>query len=115
MLQLKTPLSSDESEVLIRCLSDMEHNLKEKQPHSNQFLKYSALVSAKEKIQSRVYDCFYREEITNMVFALDSLSRRCSEQLTEGIPSDEASIVGETLRTAAITRAKLRRAVSEKE
>ena len=116
MLQLKTPLSSDESEVLVRCLSDMEHSLKEKQSHSNQdFLKRTALASAKKKVQSRVYNCFYREEITNMVFALDSLSRKCSDQLSEGIPIEEATAVGATLRAAATTRAKLRRAVASQD
>ncbi len=114
MLQLKTPLSLDESTLLIQCLSDVESSLQQKQAHSNQdFLRRSTLASAKEKVQSHVFDCFYREEITNMVFALDNLSRRCSEQLTETTSEDEAHCVGSTLRTAAATRAKLRSAVNK--
>lgn len=115
MFQLKTPLSPDESELLVRCLSQMECDLKNKQSHSKRdFLKRTALASAKEKVQSHVFNCFYHEEITNMVFALDSLSRKCSAQLTENLSANEAVSVGSTLRTAATTRAKLRCAVTEK-
>lgn len=115
MFQLRTPFSSTESDILIHCLSQMEYDMKSKQSHSNQdFLKRAALASAKKKVQLCVYDSFYHEEITNMMFALDSLSRKCSQQLTENISSDEAQAVGSTLRTAAITRAKLRRAITTK-
>lgn len=113
MLQLKTPLSPVESETLLQCLSEMEASLVSKTANSNQdFLKRNTLASAKQKVQSQVFDCFYHEEITNMVFALDSLSRKCNAQLTENISADEAANVGSTLRTAAITRAKLRRTIS---
>ncbi len=115
MLQLKTPLSPAESEMLLQCLSEMEQSIIQKCSNSNQdYLKRTALASAKQKVQSQVFDCFYREEITNMIFALDSLSRKCSAQLTEVISPDEAKNVGSILRTAATTRTKLRRAVSSR-
>lgn len=116
MLQLTKPLSPDESEMLLNCLSEMEAALKNKQSNSNQdYLKRTTLASAKHKVQSQIYDCFYREELTNMVFALDSLSRKCNAQLTENMSADEAAYVGGKLRTAAVTRTKLRRMVSQKQ
>ena len=115
MLQLKAPLSPAESEMLLQCLSEMEASIIKKASNSNQdYMKRTALASAKQKVQSQVFDCFYREEITNMIFALDSLSRKCSAQLTENMSPDEAENVGTLLRTAATTRAKLRRAVSSR-
>lgn len=113
MLQLKTPLSPTESEMLLQCLSEMENNLMSKNSSSNQdMLKRTTLASARQKVQSQVYDCFYREEIANMVFALDSLSRKYHAQLTESTPAETAETVGSVLRTAAITRAKLRQAAA---
>lgn len=113
MLQLTKPLSHDESEMLLRCLSDMEASLKNKVSGSNQTpLKRTALASARQKVESQVYDGFYREEIANMVFALDSLSRKCSEQLTESTSADEAASIGNALRTAAVARAKLRKTIA---
>lgn len=113
MLQLKTPLSPVESEMLLQCLLDMENDLKAKSVVSNQDLqKRTALVSARQKVESHIYDCFYREEITNMIFALDGLSRKYNEQLTEQTPSETAESVGSSLRTAAITRAKLKHAAA---
>ena len=111
MLQLKKPLSSAESEVLIQCLTDMESSCSNSAPSHNQnFIKVAACISAKQKLESQVYDCFYHEEVTNMVFALDALSRKCSAKLTENLPSDEAAAIGKMLRTAATTRAKLKQA-----
>lgn len=111
MLQLKIPLSPVESELLLQCLLDMENDLKSKHTTSNQDLqKRTALVSARQKVESHIYDCFYREEITNMVFALDSLSRKYNEQLTEQTSSETAASVGSSLRTVATTRAKLKQA-----
>ncbi len=113
MLQLTIPLSHDESEMLLRCLSEMETSLKNKPSNSNQaLLKRTALASAKQKVASQVYDGFYREEIANMVFALDSLSRRFSERLTESTPADEAKSIGNALHTAAVARAKLRKTIA---
>ncbi|MCD8356817.1 MAG: hypothetical protein LUE11_09635 [Clostridia bacterium] len=113
MLQLKNPLSPAESEMLLRCLSDMENDLKSRHATSNQdMLKRTALASARQKVQSQIYDCFCREEITNMVFALDSLSRKCNAQLTEHTPSEQAVSVGSELRTAATARAKLKQTAS---
>ena len=110
MLQLKTPLSPVESELLLQCLLDMENDLKSKHTTSNQDLqKRTALVSARQKVESHIYNCFYREE-TNMVFALDSLSRKYNEQLTEQTSSETAASVGSSLRTVATTRAKLKQA-----
>ena len=68
------------------------------------------IASAKQKVASHVYDSFYRDEITHMVFALDSLTRKCREQLTENIPPAQAETVGTELRTAAIVLSKLKRA-----
>lgn len=111
MLQLKKPLSPAESEVLIQCLTEMESSCSNSASSKNQyFVKPTALLSAKQKLQSQVFDCFYREEVANMVFALDTLSRKCTAQLTENLPSDEAAAIGQTLRTAATTRAKLKQA-----
>lgn len=101
--------------MLLRCLSEMEASVIQNMSNSNQdYMKRTALASAKQKVQSQVFDCFYREELTNMVFALDSLSRKCSAQLTENTPPDEAESMGNLLRTAATTRVKLRRAVSSR-
>ena len=113
MLQLTKPLSHDESEMLLRCLSEMEDSLRNKSSRSNQSpLKRTALLSAKKKVEAQVYDGFHREEIANMVFALDTLSRRCCAQLTENTPADEAASIGSALRTAAVARAKLRKTIA---
>ncbi|MDO4173988.1 MAG: hypothetical protein Q4D42_04420 [Eubacteriales bacterium] len=115
MLQLKTPLSQTESEMLLQCLSEMENNLMSKNSSSNQdMLKRTTLASAKQKVQSQMYDCFYHEEIANMVFALDSLSRKYNAQLTESTPTETAESVSTALRTVAVTRAKLRQASTSK-
>lgn len=115
MFQLKTPLSPAESEMLVQCLSEMENSVLKKSSHSSQdYLKRTALASAKQKVQSQVFDCFYHEELINMVFALDSLSRKYSAKLTEHTSPDEAKNVGNILRMAATTRTKLRRTVSSR-
>ena len=111
MLQLKTPLSPAESALLLKCLSDMENDLRDRRTCSKQDLaKQTTIASAKQKVASHVYDSFYRDEITHMVFALDSLTRKCREQLTENIPPAQAETVGTELRTAAIVLSKLKRA-----
>lgn len=111
MLRLKTSLSSLESDILLQCLLDMENDLKSKHTTSTQaILRNTALISARKKVESHMYDCFYREEITNMVFALDSLSRKCNEQLTEHPSSEIAASLGSNLRTAAAARMKLKQA-----
>ena len=72
MLQLKTPLSPAESDLLLKCLSDMENDLRDRRTCSKQDLaKQTTIASAKQKVASHVYDSFYRDEITHMVFALD--------------------------------------------
>lgn len=83
MLQLKTPLSPAESDLLLKCLSDMENDLRDRRTCSKQDLaKQTTIASAKQKVASHIYDSFYRDEITHMVFALDSLTRKYREQLT---------------------------------
>lgn len=111
MLQLRKPLSPAESELLLQCLADMEASIAGRSADGG-LLKRSAVASARQKLSSQVVDCFYREELANMVFALDSLSRKCSAQLTETLSADEAVCIGQTLRAAAVTRAKLRSTIS---
>ena len=107
MLQLKTPLSPAESDLLLKCLSDMENDLRDRRTCSKQDLaKQTIIASAKQKVASHIYDSFYRDEITHMVFALDSLTRKYREQLTENIPPAQAEAVGAELRTAAIVLSK---------
>ena len=127
MLQLKTPLSPAESDLLLKCLSDMENDLRDRRTCSKQDLaKQTTIASAKQKVASHIYDSFYRDEITHMVFALDSLTRKYREQLTENIPPAQAEAVrssappaqaeavGAELRTAAIVLSKLKRANPQK-
>lgn len=114
MLQLKTPLSPAESDLLLKCLSDMENDLRERRTSSKQDLaRQTMLASAKQKIASHTYDNFYRDEITHMVFALDSLTRKYRTELTENIPPAQAETIGAELRTAAIALSKLKRANSQ--
>ena len=114
MLQLKVPLSKSESEVLVRCLSQLEKHRKNTMgdnpsAHSKNM---SALMSAKHKVYAQVYDDFYRDEIINMVYALDHFSRECNSKLTENTPPDTAAQLSGALRTAASARSKLRRATA---
>lgn len=112
MLQLTTPLSQSENDVLLQCLTEQEnHILSKSSPSSQDMMKRTAILSAKQKVKAQNYDCFYREEITNMVFALDILSRQCSKELSDSTSVDDAAAIGITLRTAASVRSKLRHAV----
>lgn len=113
MLQLKVPFSKYEAEVLVGCLSAME----EKQRNAvvqNPSLRrdIEPLVSAKKKVKSHIFDDFHHDEITHMIYALDSLSRECNNQLTEDTPIDTAREISGTLRTAASARSKLRRVIT---
>jgi uncharacterized membrane protein YheB (UPF0754 family) len=114
MLQLRVPLSKNESDVLMRCLSQLEEKNQQissaSQPEVSSSI--SSLASAKRKVHSQIYNDFCREEITQMVYALDSLSRECSSQLTENTPPATAEQLSNTLRTAASARSKLCRATS---
>ena len=97
--------------LIFKCLSDMENDLRDRRTCSKQDLaKQTTIASAKQKVASHIYDSFYRDEITHMVFALDSLTRKYREQLTENIPPAQAEAVGAELRTAAIVLSKLKRA-----
>lgn len=50
MLQLKTPLSPAESDLLLKCLSDMENDLRDRRTCSKQDLaKQTTIASAKQK------------------------------------------------------------------
>ena len=114
MLQLKVPLSKSESEVLVRCLSQLEKHRKNAMgdnpsAHSKNMF---ALMSAKHKVYAQVYDDFYRDEIINMVYALDHFSRECNNQLTESTSPETAAQLSGTLRTAASARSKLCRATA---
>ncbi len=117
MLQLKVPFSTSETEVLMRCLSQLEAKQKDSVVSTSNpsaaknDMKY--LISAKKKVNSHVFDSFYHDEIIHMVYALDLLSRECSNQLNEKTPVADAQELSHTLRTAASARAKLRRAVIE--
>lgn len=111
MLQLKVPLSKSEADVLVRCLSQLEkqkRNTMVDNPSAHS-KNMSALMSAKHKVHSQIYNDFYRDEIINMVYALDHFSRECNNQLTENIPPDAAKQLSGQLRTAASARSKLRR------
>lgn len=113
MLQLKVPFSSSEAEVLVRCLSQLEARQKDSVVSNPSATKNDNrfLVSAKKKVNSNTFDSFYHDEIINMVYALDHLSRECSNQLTENTPAETAQELSHTLRTAASARSKLRKAV----
>lgn len=114
MLQLKVPFSHNEAEVLIHCLSQLEarsNNAVAKNSSGGHQRNITALHSAKQKVNSNVFDDFYHDEIIHMVYALDNLSRECSSKLTENIPLSAAEELSDTLRTAATARCKLRRAV----
>lgn len=51
MLQLKTPLSPAESDLLLKCLSDMENDLRDRRTCSKQDLaKQTTIASAKQKV-----------------------------------------------------------------
>ena len=61
MLQLKTPLSPAETDLLLKCLSDMENDLRDRRTCSKQDLaKQTTIASAKQKVASHVYDSFYQ-------------------------------------------------------
>lgn len=114
MLQLKVPLSKSEADVLVRCLNQLEarkRNAVVDNPSANS-KNLSALRSAKHKVHSQIYDDFYRDEIINMVYALDHFSRECNNQLTESTPPETAAQLSGTLRTAASARSKLCRATA---
>lgn len=113
MLQLKVPFSKYEAEVLVGCLSELEakqRNAVVQNPSARRDI--APLVSAKKKVKSNVFDDFHHDEITHMIYALDSLSRECNNQLTEDTPIDTAREISGTLRTAASARSKLRRAIT---
>lgn len=113
MLQLKVPFSKYEAEVLVGCLSAMEakqRNAVVQNPSARRDIE--PLVSAKKKVKSNVFDDFHHDEITHMIYALDSLSRECNNQLTEDTPIETAREISGTLRTAASARSKLRRAIT---
>ena len=113
MLQLNQPLSAAEAELLIQCLNDMIDAVPADASSNKQyFVKHTALLSAKQKLQSQTYDCFYREEITSMVFALDKLCRKCSSHLAESLSPEQAADIGKHLFLAATTRAKLKKVKS---
>ena len=106
MLQLQKPLTMAESQLLIQCITDLQSSFANT---SNQyFVKHTALISAKQKLLSQVYDCFYREEITNMVFALDCFCRKCNAHLSGNISPEDAAIIGKNLRIAASAHTKLK-------
>ncbi len=114
MLQLKVPFSKYEAEVLVGCLSALEakqQNAVVQNPSATR-RDIAPLVSAKKKVKSNVFDDFHHDEITHMIYALDSLSRECNNQLTENTPIDTAREISTTLRTAASARSKLRRAIT---
>ena len=113
MLQLNQPLSAAEAELLMRCLNDMIDAVPADASSNKQyFIKHTALLSAKQKLQSQTYDCFYREEITSMVFALDKLCRKCSSHLTESLTPEQTAEIGRQLRLAATIRSKLKKVKS---
>ena len=113
MLQLKVSFSPSEAEVLMRCISQLETQKKDAVVKNSSASKKNmhALQSAKKKVTDNVFDDFHHDEIINMVFALDTMSRKCNSQLTEHTPLETAQELSGVLRTAASVRSKLRRAM----
>lgn len=110
MIAFKYPLSQKESEILIDCLAQLENRIMENRltgaGSGSRLVNRATVSSARNKLQTNMMDCLRREEITNMIFALDGLSRKCNQSLDEN--TADAEHIGSTLMTAATARAKLR-------
>lgn len=110
MIELKYPLSQKESEILIDCLAQLENKMDESGitgfVSGSRLINRATVSSARSKLESNTLDRFRREEITNMIFALDGLSRQCNRSLDEN--AEDAERIGSRLVAAATARAKLR-------
>lgn len=112
MIELKYPLSQKESAILIDCLAQLENQMDEGGitgfASGSRLINRATVSSARSKLETNTMDRFRREEITNMIFALDGLSRQCNRSLDEN--AVDAENIGSKLVTAASARAKLRTA-----
>lgn len=110
MIELKYPLSEKESEILIDCLAQLENRMSENGTlgfaSGSRLVNRATVSSARSKLETNTLDRFRREEITNMIFALDGLSREYNRSLDED--ADNVEYIGSQLVAAAGARAKLR-------
>ena len=78
MIELKYPLSQKESAILIDCLAQLENQMDEGGitgfASGSRLINRATVSSARSKLETNTMDRFRREEITNMIFALDGLS-----------------------------------------